>query len=165
MAQINQTKFHQIWLRANGQVETEEQDIPIILSEVDSIRAATIIPTEMDLYNGVVLYDAESADPVNMPATKLCRLPAGRCIRGDVLFAEWIESDDRSGRYEVTFDSDTAEWIKLWAGGRCTICGRGDKAIRWQAFPISAGRCCEACGGVAANLRQFMGVDRWDQPI
>ena len=114
-------------------------------------------PDQMDLNRGVIVYDESSVEPVNMAATKLVGANSMTAIRGAVLFGVL----DEDGIPQTTFDEATADWIEIWARGRCTVCGCADKPLLWPAFPISNGRCCEKCDAVMRSVRSYMGIGNW----
>lgn len=148
---------YQIWLTPSGTVTRVPITDGVRLAPVGTIRHVKINPAEMDLEGGVILYDEDSVESVNMAATGLADLPSMTAIRGSVLFG--ILQED--GNVETVLKRDTADWVYLWAGDRCTVCGTSKRPVQWPAFPISGGKCCEKCDAVLRSVRQYMGIGSW----
>lgn len=150
---------YRVWLRPDGAVSREDMDGAIISDGVlySAFEGrAEIDSEELDLPNGVMVYDTESEGEINMAAMGIAK-GQGVAIRGNVVFA--VRGED--GKLRTAMDSNTANWIGIFASGRCTVCGVGNKTLVGDAFPISRGRCCDKCEAVVKSVRSYMGISKW----
>lgn len=149
--------LYQMRLRPDGTVGRKTVTERIRVDEVGPIKHRKLDSDTMDLNRGVLVFDEASDEPINMAATKLVGANSMTVIRGAVLFGVL----DEDGIPNTAFDEATADWIEIWARGRCTVCGCADKPLLWPAFPISNGRCCEKCDAVMRSVRSYMGFGNW----
>lgn len=151
------SNLYQIRLRPDGSVERKTVTERIRVDEVGPIKHRKLDGDRMDLDRGVLLYDESSDEPINMAATRLVKMHSMEAIRGAALFGVL----DEDGIPNTAFDEATADWIEIWAEGRCTVCGCSDRPAIYPAFPLSNGRCCDKCGAVMRSVRTYMGIGNW----
>ena len=151
------SNLYQIRLHPDGSVERLQVPERVRIAEVGTIRHRKIDSDSMDFPGGVLIYDEASEAPANMPATRLVKMHSMEVIRGSATFGML----DEDGVPNTSLDEETADWVTIWARGRCTVCGRSDYPASFPAFPVSSGKCCTKCDAVMRSVRSYMGFGNW----